>query len=715
MVLPSGIYKLIIDNTNFSCIDIPSGLHFEMSNECVIELEPNSSPWYKIFSLKGVNNVKISGGKIIGDKKDHRYQLDVKFVRGGINADGTFNDNPNFIRSVIVDRYNDPGLLTAFRLWSISGLTANGYSFYQYNNTVSNNTLVGFRTDGQFAPAAPTGRGWFDKIENCNKMVFVINISSSQLTDAQIAQINAKVDSQNYTHEWGYGIEIAGSNNIEIENIDIKDCTGDALITSWLEYKTNPSDYTQEDMGANITIHDCNFHHCRRQGISLTGSTDVNIYNNKIHHIGLADDGLTIDGTAPMFGIDIESMWSESNIPTWRPELNQQGLELNTRIYICNNYISNNANGHFVNADGIYITLENNIFEGYNVGGISSYYNNWYVKYINNTFINCELWVEGDNYVNGAICDKGNIKLIDIKGAVINNCKIKNGLFYGSSVYGYFGTPTVDIATGTFTFSSAHGVGNGAKVCFEQWVGKVPSGISVDKLYYTTNVTSNSFNVSETQGGTPVVIMDTGIPGFNISRYDYGSCSISNITVERDWRSDNTLTDGFSIILTGGVVKNVNVKNYEVGIISPQNYTGRPNTIEGLTVIEGGVNLESCNLSNAKFLRAKTSILGGDINLGSGDTNYTRKINVESCLFQNVGLNYNGNVLNNRSTFLNAIIRKSDNNATSIIANSYLENTNISLHWLTKPKAIIIARNVFNNVVTDTNASTVLIENLNIT
>ncbi len=711
-VLPSGTYKLKIDSTSFSCIVIQSGMHFEMADGCVLELETNSSPWYRVFQLKGVKNAKITGGKIVGDKKTHIYQIGVKFVRGGINSDGSFNDNPNFIRSVIVDRYENPGLLKAFRLWSIPGVTSTGYSFYQYKDTISSSKLVGYRTNGQFAQTSPAGRGWLAAIEDCNKMVFVINITTSPLSDAQIAQINAKVDSENYTHEWGQGIEILGSNNIEIDNIEINNCTGDAISTSWLEYRTNPAEYNQEEMGSQIYIHGCNLHHCRRQGISLTGSNDIYVYNNKIHHIGIADDGVTIDGTAPMFGIDIESMWSESNIPTWRPELNQSGLELNTRIFICNNYIYKNARGHFVNADGIHVTLENNLFEGQNIGGVSSYSNNWFVKYLNNTFIECELWVEGDNYVNGVVCDKGNIRLLDVKGAIIQNCKIRNGLFYGSSANGYFGTPTVDVATRKFTYSSPHGMGNGAKICFEQWIGKVPNGISVDKVYYTVNVTANSFQVSEALGGTPVVFSDAGITGFNISRYDYGRCYISNVTVERDWRNDNALTDGFSIIMTGGVVRNVLVKNYEVSIRSPQNYVGRPITVEGITILEGGLNLESCNLSNGKFMRAKTGIMGGDINFGSNDVGYTRKLNVDNCLFQNVGVNFDGNVVNNRSTILNSIIRKIDNNAISIINNCYLENTSISLHWLTKPKAMTIVKCVFNNITTDINSSTVSIDNV---
>ncbi|MEC0264409.1 right-handed parallel beta-helix repeat-containing protein [Paenibacillus anseongense] len=712
--LPSGTYTLKIDSTSFTCILMQSDMHFEMSNGCILQLEANSSPWYRIFSLKGVTNGRISGGTIVGDKKTHIYQLGIKFVRGGVNADGSLNNNANFIRSEIVDRYSNPGLLKAFRLWSISGVTASGYSFYQYKDTVSNSTLVGSRTNGQFAPAAPTGRGWFAEIENANKMVFAIDITSSPLSDAQIAQINAKVDSQNYTHEWGHGIELAGSNNIEIDHVDISNCTGDAIFISWLEYKLNPTDYTQEQMGSNIYIHDCDLNHCRRQGVSNAGSTDVTIMNNKIHHIGKADDGVTEDGTTPMFGIDIESMWSETNIPTWRPELNQTGLELNTRIYISDNYISNNSRGHFVNVDGINVVLENNTFEGYNVGGISSYPNNLYVKYLNNTMINCELVVKGDNFVNGAICYNGNIKIADITGAIISNCQIKNGLFYGSSVYGYFGTPTVDVPSSTFTYSSPHGMGNGAKISFEQWVGKVPTGISVDKLYYTVNVKTNSFQVSETLNGAPVAITDSGITGFNISRFNYGRCYISDIVVERDWRNDNTLSPNFQLILTGGIIRNVTVKNYEIDIRPLANYVGRPIQIDGITLIEGGANFEGCNLINSSFTRSKTGILGGDISLGTNDARYTRKLVVDNCTFQNVGINFNGNVTNNRSTFITSSIGKADNVNMAVIGTSYLEDTKINLHWLTRDKSMTIARCIFKNVTSDTNSNTRMIDNISL-
>lgn len=719
VVLPKGIYQLRMDPTSFSCIVMKSGLHFEMEEGCRLQLETNSSPWYRVFEVKGLKNAKITGGIIVGDKKTHIYELGIKFERGGVNQDGSLNNNANFIRSRVIDRYEHPGLLRAFRLWSIPGVPYTNYSFYQYKDSVSASTLVGFRTNGQFAPAAPTGRGWFEGIENANKMIFVIDISSSPMTDQQIASINAKVDSQHYTHEWGQGIEILGSNKIEVRNVEISNCTGDAISTGWLEYKLNPAEYTQEQMGSHIYIQDCNLHHCRRQGISLTASNDVYVLNNQIHHIGKAEDGITSDfrnGTAPMFGIDIESMVGESNIPYKFPYYKRDGFELNFRIYIYNNHIYNNERGHFVNADGNDVILENNTFEGYNIGNVSSYQMTMGIRYLNNHFINSSLTVKGNHFVNGATFVNGQCRLMDVEGAVVQNVQIKDGALTASSVYGYFGTPTVNVTAGTFTFKTPHGMGNTARVTFEQWEGKVPTGIDVNKLYYVVNRTDTSFQVSESEGGTPVKITDAGEPGFNISRFNYGRCYVSNAVIERDWRQGTAVDVGVAILLTGGVIKNITVKNYDVDIKPPANYAGRPITVESLTVIEGAMNLESCNISNSKFMRAKAKRLGGDIIFGSTSTNFTRRINVSQCYFQNVDVIFEGNVVMTNSTFHRAGIGKSaEGQGVSMLLSSYLENSSINLNWLTKPNHMTIAHSIFNNVKVTTGTGVRMIDNKDIT
>lgn len=715
VILMSGTYALKMDPITYSCIQLFSDLIFEMEEGCVLKLDPTSSPYYSLLSMKGLSNVKIIGGKLVGDRPLHIYQIGVTFVRGGVNADGSLNNDPNFIRSETIDRYQHPGLLSKFRLWTINGVTAPGYNFYQYKDTISKSAFVNYRNNGQFAPSAPTGRGWFDVIEKANKMVITINITSSPLTDAQIAQINAKIDNENWTHEWGTGIAIFGSNYVEIANIEICDCTGDAIITAPLQHRDDPSQYTQKEMGSHIYIHDCDIHNCRRQGISLTGSNDTYIYNNNIHHIGFADNG-TLDGTPPMFGIDIESMWSENNIPTWRPELNQSGLEQNTRIHIYNNYIHHNHNGHLVNSDGINVVIEGNTFEGLNVGGITSYSTNWYVKYLNNTFISTELMVQGDNFVNGTVCNNANIKIFDISGAVIQNCQIRDGSLYGWDLNGYFGTPTkVDISTGTFMYTKPHGMGNGAKVCFEQWVGKVPTGISVDKLYYTVNITATSFQVAEIKDGSPVGITDEGILGFNISRYNYGRVYISNVLVESDWRDSTTSKEtSFNLTLSGGVVRNITVKNAGFSVVAIENYVGRPNIVDGVTVIEDTASFGACILTNGKFLRIKTKAMGGDVYLGQNNPLLTRPVIVSNCVFQNVQVRFEGNGVTSNSTFLNCLVDKADNNATAVLTNSYLENTAINLHWLTRAKSMTISKCVFKNVTSANNSNTLMVDNVNI-
>jgi hypothetical protein len=714
VLLPGGTYQLKIDPSGVA-IYMLSGLHLELGSDCVLQLEGNTSPDYRIILIKGIKHVKVSGGTIIGDKKSHQYEIAVKFVRGGVNADGSLNNHPNFIRSEIIDRYANPGLLANFRLWSIPGVTATNYSFYQYKDTVSKETFINSRNNGGFAPADATGRGWFEPIETANKMVFAIDITTSPLTDNQIAQIRAKIDNSYFTHEGGYGIGILSSNFIEVTGIDISDCTGDGILTGFGVNYNNPAQYTQEEMGQHIFIHGCDIHHCRRQGISICGPNDVHVFNNTIHHIGYADDGVTNDfrnGTAPMFGIDVESMVSESNIPFKSIYLNKDGLETNYRIHIYNNYIHHNARGHFVNADGTHITLQNNTFEGRNIGGILSYPNQWYIKYLNNTFIECELLVEGNNVVNGAVIHRGNLRLMDVQGALIENCQIKDGLFYGSSIYGYLGIPAaVNVSAGTFTYQSPHGMGNGAQISFEQWYGRVPAGISVDKLYYTVNVTSTSFQVSETRGGSPIVITDAGITGFNISRYNYGRCYIANITVEKDWRENNNYDafTGFTPLIAGGVMKDIMVKNCNVSIKPPDNYVGRPNVIEGLTIIEAAANLEGSHVSQFKVMRTKTGTLGGDISIGN-KTPYSR-VTVDHGLFQGVQVNFGASLVSN-STFMNAVIYKYESPTISTLTNSYLENTTINLQWITSDKSMTIAKCLFNQVAVNVSQAVKMLDNL---
>jgi hypothetical protein len=92
------------------------------------------------------------------------------------------------------------------------------------------------------------------------------------------------------THEYGFGICISDSENVLIQDVTIKDMTGDGIIIE--------GSYFMRDNGDNVSrgirIIGCNISNCRRQGISVVAAKDSEIAYNEIYGIG---------GTAPQYGI----------------------------------------------------------------------------------------------------------------------------------------------------------------------------------------------------------------------------------------------------------------------------------------------------------------------------------------------------------------------------------------------------------------------------
>lgn len=140
--------------------------------------------------------------------------------------------------------------------------------------------------------------------------------------------------SKNSTHEWGFGIDIRGSKNVELSNIEIQDCTGDGV------FLTNCGDYS--NVAENIKLNNLNIHDNRRQGISIIAAKNVHIKNNEIYNIS---------GTAPQSGIDLES-WDSNQIID--------------NIYIQNNKIYNTKNNYsiIVMGNSRNVSIESNQING---------------------------------------------------------------------------------------------------------------------------------------------------------------------------------------------------------------------------------------------------------------------------------------------------------------------------------------------------------------
>lgn len=116
------------------------------------------------------------------------------------------------------------------------------------------------------------------------------------------------------THEWGYGVEIKGSTNIKLYNLQIQEMTGDGIMIAY------HLDKNKTITSENIEIFNNSIFNCRRQGISVACAKNIDIHDNEIYNI---------EGTEPAATIDLE------------PD-NETQLVENVRIY--NNKLINKNN-----------------------------------------------------------------------------------------------------------------------------------------------------------------------------------------------------------------------------------------------------------------------------------------------------------------------------------------------------------------------------------
>lgn len=157
--------------------------------------------------------------------------------------------------------------------------------------------------------------------------------------------------------EWGFGIDIRSSRNIDIFNVNISDCWGDGIVVV-KTMRNIRAGIAKETLFATekINIIGGIINNVRRNGITIAGGKDVLIKNLLITNI---------NGTNPMAGIDIEPDDSSNileNINIENVKINNAnvGIDLHLGQYgnqnisksvtiSCNNISVENANG------GIYI------------------------------------------------------------------------------------------------------------------------------------------------------------------------------------------------------------------------------------------------------------------------------------------------------------------------------------------------------------------------
>ncbi|GIM28724.1 hypothetical protein CPJCM30710_13900 [Clostridium polyendosporum] len=685
VILSSGVYLVDVQyerNGTFASgsIQIPSNMVFKMGKDTVVKMQPNTSPWYLIFGFKYTHDITVRGGKVVGDRNEHATELKVFMEPGGVNADGTLNNDPTKIRSTIINRRDNIGLLSFWRAHPSSHIKTSVYSFYQYDNNMK---FVNFRTNGDFN--SPSGRGWFGTIDEVNKMIIVVSVQAIDPTWSDPTNVNRPyitIDNQYYTHESGHGFGMYASKNICIDNVEVCDMTGDGFDVSYIYKNFDLGEkYSFDEASEHTVIQNCDIYNCRRQGISVTGGNNVHILNNKIHHI---------NGTLPSYGIDLEVMEGTMNIRRAPDPLDPSApfLRVNEDIFINNNIFYNNARGDITNPDGWNVFITNNHFKSPSLATVSGFGKKMIIS--NNIFDKgTSLWTESsieDLIVSNNILVSANFNFRGSKRALISNCIFYGGMLYGTTSSGWVGQPTVNVNSSIFTIKN-HDMGNDAEVVVEKGSGTLPPELSETKIYYVVNRTNDTFQLSLMKKGTPITITNAG-SGWCVTRSSYSGVTIDGLLFYRE-KADTTST-AISLLMRGGVIRNVYIQGYGYGINATNElgYTGKPTIVENMTVVNYFmVSLPGAIYSNCNFIKGNApDRIGEDINInnyiGHGKTEFRNcyfdaksylPLSIDKCNFLNchfIGTSLTTSSTNKVLTVLNCLFENSSINTMSSSADS---------------------------------------------
>lgn len=241
-----------------------------------------------------------------------------------------------------------------------------------------------------------------------NDKVNYANITIKNVENVKISNgiLCGDKDEHNYTnrestHEWGFGIDVRGSKNVELSNLQIQEMTGDGI------FITDSGNNSE-----NIVVKDCKISNCRRQGISIISGINIEIHDCEIYDIA---------GTAPQSGIDLESCSSHqvidnikifnNKIYNIKSQYDIIVMGITKKAYIYNNELYGNITTNNIKE---YIKINNNnIYDGTLALGVSK-------SFMEQGAIIKKVIVSDNNLINT------NIYLLNVENAVIRNNNISD-------------------------------------------------------------------------------------------------------------------------------------------------------------------------------------------------------------------------------------------------------------------------------------------------
>ena len=340
------------------------------------ELGDGGSAKYKIRKISNVDvidNVKLFAldndttlvAELIIDKEMNSKQF-------GLIGDGTTDETSKlkeFLENEKIEKY----------------ILLNGTYILDDDIKITSNSIINFNNNAIIKRKPTTLSIYF--------MLNIVNKNNVTINNAHL--IGDKDEHLSDTGEWGYGINIAYSQNVNINNAIIEETWGDGIYIG-NSYQENKTQETK-----NINVNKCKILNCSRNGISLCSGENIILTDNYIYGV---------NRTNPKNGIDIEPEGKDADtkylknikIINTTTENNGIGIGCITDTAIINNLIIDNHNSI-------------NEGEGFVIFNIQSASN---IIYQNANIVKC--------YDAGIIVTKKKDSVLTIKNIVIDSFRKTN-------------------------------------------------------------------------------------------------------------------------------------------------------------------------------------------------------------------------------------------------------------------------------------------------
>ena len=207
--IPDGTY--MVDAVATSKFDTTAGLvvksntDITLSENAILKVIPNSVEWYSVLHLYHVENIKISGGKIIGDRDNHTYSAGTDEWGAGIKC---INAENVIIRDVEISDCTGDGI----EIGNFTGGETNK------NITIDNCTIDNVRRNGISIEVGDNFKIINTNITNTNGVApqFGIDLEPNNYINEQVT--NVLVDNCYIADNTKGGIDIWRADNVTVSN-----------------------------------------------------------------------------------------------------------------------------------------------------------------------------------------------------------------------------------------------------------------------------------------------------------------------------------------------------------------------------------------------------------------------------------------------------------------------------------------------------------------